>query len=257
MAKETTRPASMTRYRLTEEGFAALKQRMTRRGLITGGVTALIAAVLFSFLQISSRSLSTPVLIGLFVIVFGLFFAVTYLGTQRSIKRLAEFWDTFELRLGEEKLSLRHIGAKKVTIRREDVLRIGETPDEGLWVSTGLEEEDGLTVHIPQEVEDYPQVREVLSTWAEVEEVPSQAAPRVPGWAWLALFLIAYGVVLLVNSLWIVLPVGILLIGFSVYIGIAILRNPNFETPVKLGTVLLALLILSVIGRIGFLVAAP
>jgi hypothetical protein len=241
----------MPRYTLSEEGFDNIRKATTRRGVVGGGLAALVAATVFAFLQANSNAELLRSIV-IFAVVFGVFFGVTLLGMRRSIGRLRDFWETFELRLEEERLVIKHAGAEKTTLKRKNVARIGETADEGLWVSEGDAEGD-LTVHIPREVERYDEIRSRLSQWAAIEAIDTAPGGlRVPLWAWLVVFAIAYAVILLVNLWWVVVPVGLILVGVGGFFAYSILRNPNVDGPIKLGTVVIGLMILSVLFRIGF-----
>lgn len=176
--------------------------------LLFGILFALVACVLVA-ITLSSAGEDLPmrlaIMVGVLVIVLALIFT-------RGLKPLEGVWASIKIHLSDDYVLRLQQNIPPVRILRHQVTAIDETED-GLCVRTA---DNRLSLAIPKELEpaDYQEIKNILATWATVRP----KSTRMQNIGLLVVLLAGMGVVFLSTSLWLVAPVGVLMIGYYGYL---------------------------------------
>ncbi len=237
----------MKSYHISQAGIRRARRAFVLRGAAGGVVVAVLASLALTALQ---QSLGTgpvsPVLI--FAGLLAVFLIGLALGLHRAARRITQRIKAYELRLDENTLSATQGGGRPVKIRRDQIARLEERPPEVLLVEA---DNPPRTISIPMALDRYDEVRAQLAAWHSIETGGAQHVVSVPLTAFLLINVIGISVVFLARSLWIVLPVGgVLMVSLS-YLAVSILRRPGLERRVRFSAMLLLLTVLVIALRLA------
>ncbi len=124
------------------------------------------------------------------------------------MKRLRKFFDTYQLELGEDTITCQQPGMKTTTITRDSISNIQEIPGKELRIWA---DHNRLLIAIPQTLEDYEAVAEIVSSWwAPGEDAQPQRVTQLPVWVVIPIM----GIVIFATSLGppiIAIPVAVIM----------------------------------------------
>jgi hypothetical protein len=190
-------------YKMSESGKAQLRRRTYVMYAISGA-----AVITFGLWTISSRPAEDR-LAYLFpaIIVAGI---IGFMG-YRQVLQVRPLQDSVQIVLGEDFIIRRQANMPEVRLPRGEVTHLIET-QEGLVVHTST---PGRQLYVPRQLapNDYAAVRAQLVPWAPLK--PAGVMGRLNAVGVHIAFLAAFTVFFLSNSLWIVIPVGLALLGLA------------------------------------------
>ena len=167
------------------------------------------------------------------------------IGINRGYTIQLERWQGFRVGLSEDRL-LWWAGGEEHVLRRTRIESAREVRGEGLLVEGG-----GLAVLIPEEVDGYDALKRSLGA----EGAPVSARSGTYSTTVLVLTVVAFGVVMVSESAWLVLPLGGVLVSVLAFAAVTIERSPGTDPRVRRSLVWLALPVLAIVVRMVAAVA--
>lgn len=148
------------------------------------------------------------VLAALFTVV------VLAVSIHRKAPQLLDGQYAVQYELGEDYVARRQADVPEYRLHRADVTHLSETA-RGLSLHTRAR---GRQLTIPRHLEppDYEWIRSELSQWAPIK--PIQPANQIFPLARVAILLVGLAVLMLSTAIWIVLPIGLLLFGYYLWV---------------------------------------
>jgi hypothetical protein len=197
----------MKTYSLNRSVFSKVRRRTTwllGLGVLLGGTAAFWPLFVKAWREPEIRIVAMiPIVCGVPIGV-----GIVALLTNLGAKQQQMVWEAFQIELGEDYIALRQLRVPEVRIRREEVTQLQENIG-GLRLFTS---DRNRSIWIPEAVEDYPDLKKVLSSWA-----PFHPKPRYAQLSNLALWigsLLGLMIILVSSNPWLVLLIGICLVGF-------------------------------------------
>lgn len=184
-----------------------------------------------------------PIILPLLILVIA-FAAV--IGIRRSNKLTRESLSSYKIELLDNSIKKYQKNTPVIEIQKAEVVSIIEAVNQGITITTN---NSANNIYIPASVEGYSELKESLSEWMDItvkEKNNSQLINIVSSVG----TLIALAVVLLCERLYIVIPVGIIMILGFLWTLVMIQKNPHLDTRVKKSSFILILPIAMILLRI-------
>lgn len=197
---------TMKVYSLSPQGISKLRRRLVQRLSALLGVPFLVVLGL-NWWQAGDNWLTTVIVS---VIVFA---AVLAIAVSRSLRQVNEVWDSIKVEVGDDYVARSQVRIPQVRIPRDEITAIEEI-EGGLCIRTA---DKWRTLAIPADLDDrdYQEIRSKLSAWRPIR--PKSAKARVQNVLLLVVLLVGFGILLISTSLWLVLGVGLVMVGYYGY----------------------------------------
>jgi hypothetical protein len=235
----------MSSYRLSES-FCA---KAPLPGVILVAVAGLLIAplvvvsVMASQPEINSTLQPIELLISLPIVLLVVCVALYF-----NYRRKRAVLQKFRLFLERDCLTRTGPGLADLSLFRDEVVEIVETQETGIAV---FPSERGRGIYVPAGLIGYDEVRAMLSQWKDITARPK---PSLRQWAPIGatVLLIGVGVATFVlESPYLVLPLGSAFIGFLLYSLWLIERSPQLNRRAKLSAWMVFFPIFSIVGKMA------
>lgn len=216
----------MKTYKLRPEGFQPIKGKLQNTGIT---LFLVIIPIVF-FLSTREKGVDLATLFVFIFLVLPIFAFALYKGINRSIATQQEQWVSYELSLETDVITKKQLRTSDIQIQKSEISSLQQGQDGSLVVKT---EDRHKFIVIPNSLDGLEEVQAHLATWRKVETIPKRPLWQRP-YIWLLVAVLIGFVVLFVSqSIQVVLPVGGLLILFSIWCLVEIQRSPQIDAKTK------------------------
>ncbi|HHW31969.1 MAG TPA: hypothetical protein GXX20_09910 [Clostridiaceae bacterium] len=152
-----------------------------------------------------------------------------FIGIRRGYRINYESFTPFKIVLMDDYISRYQKNIPEIKITKSEVVSITEDIKNGITIKTKT---PSKYIYIPNIIERYDELKESLSQWMEIKSVEKNKNQflqiiAVPG------IIIGFGLVMLSDSSYIVIPVGISLLLIFVWSTYYIQASPHVDTRIK------------------------
>lgn len=229
----------MKEYKLSPKHIELQK----RKRLIITVPLALMATAIGLFIGTRNYDYKDMYIILPLVIILGA--AAVIIGIRRGNKITSDTLSSFKIELLDNSIKKYQKNTPVIEIQKSEVVLITEVVNNGITIKTN----PNKYIYISVSVEGYSELRGSLSEWMNIitkEKNNSQHINIVSSVG----TLIALAVVMLCERLYIVIPVGIIMILGFLWTLVMIQKNPHLDTLVKKSSFILILPIAMILLRI-------
>lgn len=236
----------MKTYRLDESQYEPLQKKIRRRSLIIGLLLALFISTLMTVFQ--QGPLSPVGYVAIFFLFFTMMLVPTLVASRANVKRLRKVFNSYQLQLGEDTITCQQTGMKTTTITRDSISNIHEVPGKELRIWA---DHNRLQIGIPQALEDYQDVVEVVrSWWKPGEDTHPPRFSQLFGWAIIPIIVIAIFVTTLASPI-VVIPTAAVMVALLGWLLFRTVSNRQFGMANKIiSVVLLGIMLLGFLTRL-------
>ncbi|MFA0962230.1 hypothetical protein AB9P05_10510 [Roseivirga sp. BDSF3-8] len=220
------------KFNLDQKAFAAHRKGIILRRLIIISITLVVLIYL-------SGGIDDSILLLVSVLV-----AFTSYSLYSTIRKQKVTWQSFELSVEEETITRTQMGHPDIRLAKNEVLGAVETSQGGFVIKTANE-----FIAIPGPVTEQDRLREVLS---DITEVQKQEKPYRPYamYGYLALIVVAMIVFFMAESIYIILPLGLVFTGGLIYSFVAMQRSRHFSKSLKRSALFVVLPLFFIIAKV-------
>jgi len=230
----------MKTFKLDPCGFKEIRQKTLLRTIPIAVLAALAGLYISSVNQnTGTSSLDTlPIVIPIMIVAlcFGIF---------SGLKRQKDMWDTYELTIDGETISRTQNNVPTVTIKKDDLQEIVESPQGHILLKTGNRTN---LINIPSSVQDRDELLNTLAGFGQInKEVGNKSN--------LTLFISLAGIGLMLvffvsKDKSIILLTGTILTGGLLWAFFEIQKSKLIDKKTKRGAYFIFLVLFSIIGRL-------
>ncbi|MDD4968971.1 MAG: hypothetical protein PHT07_06040 [Paludibacter sp.] len=233
----------MSIFKLDPAGYKAQAKKVTVRSLTIGVMAACAGVIAATYQQENASYDILYTVIPLIAVCVGI-------SLWASMRRQKKMWDTYELEIVDDTITRTQHNVPTITIAKDEIQYIVESA-EGMIVIKSAE--TNQMILIPASIAERDELIKSLADFGVLQQIAARKKNKlfstIPMIA-ISLFIAFY----VTKEKFIVLPAGLLLIAFLSWAFITIQRNKNSDKLTKRSSYFIFLVILSIIGRIYYLV---
>lgn len=199
-----------------------------RKRLIVAIPILLIAAIAGIYIGLSGTDTSGNMYIVLPIVILTVSFAIS-IGIRRGNRINKESITSFKIELMDDSICKYQKNAPEIKIAKSEVISITEVIKNGITIKTKI---PSKYIHIPNNIEGYDDLKKSLSEWMEIKIVEKNSNQFLQIIAALGV-IIGLGLVMLSNSSYIVIPVGIILLLLLLWSTYKIQTSPHVDSRAK------------------------
>ncbi len=192
-------------YSLSQQGISNLRRRFIRRLSAILGMAFLIVLGVNWWRGDDNWTITLIVSIVVFVVVVVITFS-------RGLQQVKEVWESIRVEVGDDYVARSQVRIPQVHISRDEITKIEEI-EGGLCIRTSNKLRT-LAIPLDLDASDYQEIRSKLSAWKPIQP----RSVKVQSAVLLTVLLVGFGVIFISSSLWLVLIVGLAMIGYYGYI---------------------------------------
>ena len=233
----------MSIFKLDPAGYKAQAKKVVVRSLSIGVVAVCAGTIAATYNQEKASYDILYTVIPVIVVCVGI-------SLWASIRRQRKMWNTYELDISEDTITRTQHNVPTITIAKDEIQYIVESA-EGLIVIKSAE--TNQMILIPGSIAERDELKKTLADFGAIQKISARKKNKwistIPVTA-ITLFIAFFAT----KEEIIVLPSGLLLIAFLIWAFITIQRNKNFDKLTKRSSYFIFLVLLSIIGRLYYLV---
>jgi hypothetical protein len=211
-------------YLLSPQSIERAKRKAVIRGVVLGGFAlalGLVPSVAAGLISIGPLVMAIPIMLVSLVI-----------GIRRALKILDENLKSYQLLVSSDSVIKRQGRLSDVEIHREQITRVEEKPETGLFIRTA---DKKSFINVPEGLEGMDELKETLSKWRPPDSIISskERGPLLLAVALLS-FGLAFATLWLSTNLALVMAAGIFLIVYTVWGSVALSRRQDVDARLKI-----------------------
>ena len=207
-------------YRLIPNALPDAQRQAVSR--LVPQIAVIAASLLISAFLVMRSDQNREVPFGLVIFTGGFISYMAFFSVRRSRRNLARCWATYVLEIGPDYLLRQQAGTPDIRLAFREVKRVERLPGRYLR-AVGTQKYH--VIGIPEEIENFPEILRNVTGLAPVtirkddQRVKTLAGTALGFAMWLAM--------LWSKSVWIVIPLALVLAGFLIWLFVFIQRSPN------------------------------